>query len=85
MAPSVEQTLRKFLVDELGLPGDVTADSRLAESGLLVSAQLLDVVVFIEDTYRIVMRPVDVVPEKMRTIASIAAVVGERIRERDGA
>jgi acyl carrier protein len=82
MGETIEEALRRFLVGELGLPPAVAVDSPLAESGLLVSAQLLEVVVFVEDTYGVVMRPVDAVPEKMRSIATIAGVVRERLRER---
>jgi acyl carrier protein len=49
------------------------------ENGLLASAQLIDVIVFLEDTFGVVLRPVDVVPEKMKTISSIAAIVRERV------
>jgi acyl carrier protein len=76
---SVEEKLRRYLVDELGLPRTLTEDADLAESGLLVSAQLIDVVVFLEDTFRVVLRPVDVVPEKMRTIRTMAEVVRDRM------
>jgi acyl carrier protein len=78
MTESIQGTLRRYLIDELGLPESIQAESLLMESGLLVSAQLLDLVVFLEDTYGIVLRPIDVVPEKIRTIASISTVVHER-------
>lgn len=78
MVESVEETIRRYLVDELGLPDSVTLESPVMENGLLVSAQLIDVIVFLEDTFGVVLRPVDVVPEKMKSIASIATVVRER-------
>ena len=80
-APSVESTLRQYLVDELGLPSSITEESALAESGMLVSAQLLDLVVFVEETFDVVLRPVDVLPEKMRSIRTIADVIRERVAD----
>jgi acyl carrier protein len=84
MTAAVEETLRRYLVDELGLPESVTVDSPVMENGLLVSAQLIDVIVFLEDTFGVVLRPVDVVPEKMKSIASIAAIVRERMGAASG-
>ena len=84
MDESMEETIRRYLIDELGLPESVTSQAFLMENGLLVSAQLIDVIVFLEDTFGVVLRPVDVVPEKMKSISSIAAIVRERLAATSG-
>lgn len=77
---TVEERIRRYLIDELGVPEAVTVDDPLAQRGFVASAELVDVVVFVEDTFGVVLRPVDVLPENMESIASISRVVKDRLR-----
>ncbi len=77
--PSIEETIRGFVARTVGLtepPGD---DEPLVKRGFIPSVRLLDLVGFLEDTYGIRLRPVDLVPEKIATIGRIAAVVRARL------
>jgi acyl carrier protein len=75
----VKQQLRAYIQDSVGLataPGD---DDRLVEQGFIASVRLLDLVGFLEDTFAIRLRPVDLTPDKLATVAQIAQVVQQRI------
>lgn len=79
--PPIEDCIRDYVtqVAKLGQPpGD---HDKLADRGFISSIRLLDLVGFLEDTYRIRLRPVDLTPEKLATIAQIAQVVSSRIKD----
>lgn len=79
MTDEIADQLRAYITRAAGLatpPGD---DDRLADHGYQTSLALLDLVAFLEDTFRITVRPVDLVPAKLSTIAQIAAMVRARI------
>lgn len=77
-SPDIEATLKQYLVDELGLPASLSNDDRLAENGFLASAQLIDIVTFVEDNFGVVLRPTDVTPEALESVSTIAAAVRNR-------
>jgi acyl carrier protein len=57
-------------------PGD---DEPLVERGFVASVRMLDLVGFLEDTFRIRLRAVDLVPENLATINLIADLVATRL------
>jgi len=57
-------------------PGD---HDSLVERGFIASLRLLDLVGFLEDEFDIALRPVDLAPEKLATIAELAAMVRSRL------
>jgi acyl carrier protein len=76
---SIEDQIRAHVTTTVGLataPGD---DDRLAERGFLPSVRLLDLVGYLEDTFGVHLRPVDLVPEKLATIGLIAEMVRGRL------
>jgi acyl carrier protein len=75
----VKQELRDYIVRSVGLaaaPGD---HDRLVENGFVPSVRMLDLVGFLEDTFAIRLRPVDLIPEKLATIQQIAQIVQDRL------
>ncbi len=78
---SIDARLRRYLVDDLELPATVTMDDDLVKKGFLASAQLIDVIVFVEDEFGIALRPIDILPENMKSIRSIAGTVRARMAE----
>ena len=75
MSVSIEDQLRQYVVNELGgaePPGD---HDLLIDRGFVASVRLLDLVGFIEEEFGIELRPVDVVPRNLATIADIARTV----------
>jgi acyl carrier protein len=76
---AIKQRLRDYVVQSAGLavcPGD---DDQLIDKGFIPSVRLLDLVGFLEDSFSIRLRPVDLVPEKLASVAQIARVVHGRL------
>lgn len=79
-----EQTIQKirefvhrsfvFRAEEAGLDD---AES-LIEAGLVDSTGILELVSFLETTFRIEVADADIVPENLDTVAAIAAFVGRK-------
>ena len=77
--PNIAQQVRDYIVKIGKLrepPGD---GDRLADKGFIPSVRLLDLVGFLEDNFRIKLRPVDLGPEKLTTIEQIVTLVQSRI------
>jgi acyl carrier protein len=75
----VKQRVREYVVQSAGLvtmPGD---DERLVDKGFIASVRMLDLVGFLEDSFSIRLRPVDLVPENLASIEQIARVVHGRL------
>jgi len=75
---SIEDRIRDYIVRAVRLAEPPHDHDRLVERGFIPSVRLLDLVGFIEDEFAIRLRPVDLVPEKLATIAQIAATVRAR-------
>jgi acyl carrier protein len=78
---NIEDEIRTYIVGAAGMtrpPGD---DDPLITHGFVPSVRLLDLVGFLEDTYEIRLRPVDLVPENLATIGKMAAVVRHRLKD----
>jgi len=80
-AEQVAEKVRRYLIEELGLPEALRQDDRLIERGFIASAQLIDLVGFIEDSFGVVLRSIDVLPENLATTATIARVVMGRLAQ----
>jgi acyl carrier protein len=75
----IEERIRQYIVSAAQLPVPPTDTDRLVDRGFIPSVRLLDLVGFLEDEFRIRLRSVDVVPDKLATIGQIAAVVRGRL------
>ena len=75
---SIEDQLRAYITTSAGLTQSPRDADRLVEKGFIPSVRLLDLVGFIEDTFAIKIRPVDLAPDKLATIAQLAAMVRAR-------
>lgn len=78
---SIEDGLRRYLRDEVGVTVAVADDDRLIERGFVASARLLDLVGFIEDEFKIELRPRDVIPDNLASIATMASMIRRRLEE----
>lgn len=70
--------LGAYVAQTIGLEAPPADHERLVERGFVASVRLLDLVGFLEDTFRVRLRPVDLTPDKLATIAQIAEVVHKR-------
>lgn len=77
---TLEDRIRAYIVSSASLPSAPGDHDRLIEHGYVPSIRMLDLIGFLEDELRITLRPVDLVPEKLATIAAIAATVRARLQ-----
>lgn len=75
---TIEDTIRAYVVRVAKLSTPPADTDRLVERGFIPSVRLLDLVGFLEDEFAITLRPVDLLPDKLATIAKLAAMVRER-------
>lgn len=85
---NVEQQVREFIEDNFLFRGDsdsLTRDESLLEAGLIDSTGVLELVAFIETEFAIPVADVDIVPENLDSIATIAAYVSGKQAEAEKA
>ena len=78
---SVSEELEQFVLTELAPRRGVTSlgpDDDLLGNGIIDSLGVTELIAFLEERYRIDVRPEDVVPENFRTLAKIEAYVDGR-------
>lgn len=80
MLADVEATItafihENFVFDEMAVP----ADASLLDMGLVDSTGILEVILFLEETFGITVDDDDVVPENFDSISSLTAYVTSRI------
>jgi acyl carrier protein len=78
MSDSFEDRIRDYLVNQIGIDAAPADDDLLSEAGFVASVQLLDLVDFIESDLGVLLEPIDVLPENLTTLRSIADVVRAR-------
>ncbi len=75
---TIEAQLREYLTTSMGVVDLPDDDAALAQYGFVASAQLIELVDFIEERFGVVLRPIDVLPERLATIGTIAETVRSR-------
>ncbi|HEY4215974.1 MAG TPA: acyl carrier protein [Gemmatimonadaceae bacterium] len=85
MTDHTAEAVIEYLEQSRGIPrASLTNDAPLFTSGLLDSIDILNLIMFLETKFGVVVSPLEVSLEHFDTIASITALVRERGR-RDGA
>ncbi|MBL0217659.1 MAG: acyl carrier protein [Myxococcales bacterium] len=79
---TLEDRIRAYITESGGLASPPADDDRLVDHGFVPSVQMLDLVGFLEDELKITLRPVDLVPENLATIAAISGMVRDRLASR---
>ncbi len=72
----VEARIAAYLADEVGLT-DLGPDAPLGEGGV-DSAQVLELVAFVEDAFDLVLEPADIDLRNFESVAKVAALVRRR-------
>ncbi len=83
--PNVETALRAFIAENFMFGGDASAlgrDRSLIEEGLIDSTGVLDLVMFLEETFSITIGDAEIVPANLDSIAAIDAFVALKHAER---
>jgi acyl carrier protein len=77
---SIEDRIRAYITETGELATPPADDDALVARGFVVSVRMLDLVGFLEDEFGVTLRPIDLVPERLATIAKLAATVRARKR-----
>ena len=80
MTTDMISTLKEFIADEiLKQPGrNIAADEKLISSGLVDSFSLMDLALFVEDTYDVRIEDTELNAETFDTLEALAAFVQSR-------
>jgi acyl carrier protein len=74
--------LRMFIVDNFlfGEDDQITDQTPLVESGIVDSTGILEIIGFIETTYRVAVKDDEVIPDNFSNLASMDAYLQEKLR-----
>ncbi len=81
MSNSILSQVRTFIEENFLFRENVsglTDEELLLENGVMDSTGILELVAFLEDTFAIQMNDVEIVPENLDSIGSIATYVGRK-------
>lgn len=78
---SVQQKITEYLAENflLGDASELNPDESLLDSGVMDSTGVMELVQFLEQTFRIEVQDDDLVPENLDTIANIDAFVNRKL------
>ena len=81
MTDGAREALQRFIEQRFPLAGtkQLGDDTPLLDSGIVDSLGILDLVVFIEETFGIVAEDHELVPENFGTLAALTRFVQERL------
>lgn len=73
-------SIRRFLREKLGIAeaDKIDPDTQLVRKGVIDSVELMQVVVFLEATYGIIVDDSDVVPKNFRSLQTMADFVSRK-------
>ena len=73
--------IRKFIVENFlfGEDENLRKDTSLLESGIINSVGILELVLFLEETFEFTVEDEELIPENLDSIANIANYVQKRI------
>jgi acyl carrier protein len=74
---NLNSSIRAYIIDNLFLGGnaDFADDASLLDSGALDSTAAMELVAYLEQTFRIEIKDQEINPENLETISRIAAMV----------
>ncbi|MCP4508881.1 MAG: acyl carrier protein [Fuerstiella sp.] len=78
---ATRDTIRSFILDQFPLarPKNLTDDASLLHDGLIDSMGTLDVVMFLEETFDIVLEDEDLVMDNFATVSTLAEFVESKL------
>ena len=77
---TIEDRIRRFVVDDLHGPSQVTVDYPLIERGVVDSLGIMHLVSFIENEYRVTVEDEELTPDNFATIGALANLVRAKTR-----
>ena len=86
--PQIESAVRQFVVDKFmfGEGADkLSNDTSFLESGLIDSTGVLELVMFLEEKFRVKVADEEMLPENLDSVTAIAAFVTRKLGARSAA
>ena len=86
--PQIESAVREFVAEKFmfGQGADtLSSETSFLESGLIDSTGVLELVMFIEDNYRVKVADDEMLPENLDSVRAIAAYVMRKLSARSAA
>ena len=86
--PQIETAVRQFVVDKFmfGQGADKLAnDTSFLESGLIDSTGVLELVMFLEEKFRVKVADEEMLPENLDSVSAIAGFVTRKLSSRTAA
>ena len=86
--PQIESAVRQFVVDKFmfGEGADkLSNDTSFLESGLIDSTGVLELVMFLEEKFRVKVADDEMLPENLDSVSAIAAFVSRKLAARSAA
>jgi acyl carrier protein len=84
MAQTVEEKVRKYIAENILFSNDgypYPDNASFLDNGIIDSMNVLELVVFVEDNFKITVDDQDVVPENFDSISRLAAYVNQKLGE----
>jgi acyl carrier protein len=72
---TIEDRIRRFVIDDLHAPSQLTVDDHLIERGVLDSLGIMHLVSFVESEYGVRVEDEDLTPDNFATIGDLANLV----------
>jgi acyl carrier protein len=78
---SIEETVRTFVVEHFlfGEGDSLKTDTSFLEEGIIDSTGILELVMFLEETYGIKVEDSELVPENFDTLGNITRYLGKKV------
>jgi acyl carrier protein len=75
------ETIRKFVIEKflLGDDGKLKEDSSFMEEGIIDSTGILELVMFVEETYGIKIADEELIPQNMDSLQNIARFLDDKL------
>lgn len=70
--------IHEWLQEHVGIKGEFSYDYPLIEKGLLTSLQVMELVMFMEENFGVIIEDDDIVEENFATVNHIAGLVEEK-------
>lgn len=79
----MKEQLRKFITDNFlfGRPVDLSDDDSLQDAGIIDSTGVLELVTFLEETYRVQVRDSELLPENLDSINRLTGFLSRKMAE----
>ena len=80
------ETVRSFIVDNFlfGDGAQLTEDSSFLEDGIVDSTGILELITFLEETFRITVEDDEMVPENMDSVNRIVSYLEKKLSDTSG-